>query len=181
MSYFILRGLPKQYDLIERPAKSGQRILNREQPSNQEIMEREIFKAWSELFPLFFKSDHHFELNWERSFFGIIGLGMVVYRERPNETLKAHLINIVQHYFQLCLKENADTDRGISNDAWDYLQLLGAWTVYFLGEENLAKKIAETIGQGRPFTTAIGGSSRGHYGIYGYPTHSLGSDFFFHG
>ena len=181
IGYFVLRGLPPQFAQIKQPEVDRSILYEREEPSNQQIIEEALLKAWLELFPILMKRDTHLGLEGHQSFFSIVGLGMVVYAERGDETLKEKLIQIVTEYFSSCIRQNKDADRGLRGDWWDYLQLFGAWCSHFLHEKDLAKTIAAAVGIGRPFSYSmgglIGGSSHGRYGSYGYPSGGLHSDF----
>ena len=181
ISYVVLRGLPEQYKKLETKNAEDDAEFSRPIPSAQETLEKELFDAWSRMFPVFFKSESHLGLDWKQHFFGIIGIGMVRYRDQKRDSLKSALIRLIQEYLDLCLKENRTRDHGIREWGWDYLQLTGAWTLYFLKEEGLARAVAKEVAQGRPFhysTMGIMGSSHGRYGTYGYPEASLHSDFF---
>jgi len=182
IGYFVLRGLPPQFALIKEPEVDRSLLYEREEPSNQQIIEEALFKAWLELFPILLKRDTHLGLEGHQSFFAIVGLGMVVYSERKDETLKEKLIQIVTEYFDWCIQQNKNSDRGLRADLWDYLQLFGAWCFHFLQANDLANAIAAAVGRGRPFSYTIGGfiggSSHGKYGSYGYPEGGLHSDFF---
>jgi hypothetical protein len=178
ISYLILRGLPENY---KKEEKSEDTEFHRPKLSAQEILKKEIFDAWSQLFPVFFNAGGHLGLDWKQNFFGIIGIGMVRYSDQKNDSLKSALTRLIQEYLGLCLKENTNRDRGIREWGWDYLQLAGAWTLYFLKEEVLANTIAKEVAKGRPFhysSMGIIGARHGAYGIYGYPAASLHSDFF---
>ena len=182
IGYFVLRGLPPQFAPIKQPEVDRSVLYEREEPSSQQIIEEALFKAWLELFPILMNRDTHLGLEGHRSFFAIVGLGIVVYAERGDETLKEKLIQVVTEYFDWCIRQNKNSDRGLRGDWWDYLQLFGAWCFQFLHVKNLAKAIAAAVGRGRPFSYSIGGflggSSHGRYGSYGYPEGGLHSDFF---
>lgn len=157
-------------------------MYERVEPSNQQIIEEALFKAWLELLPILMYRDSHLGLEGHQSFFAIVGLGMVAYAERGDETLKEKLIQIVTEYFAWCIRQNKNSDRGLRGDWWDYLQLFGAWWFHFLRVEDLAKEIAAVVARGRHFSYSVGGflggSSHGRYGSYGYPKRGLHSDFF---
>jgi hypothetical protein len=182
IGYFVLRGLPPQFAPIKQPEVDRPVLYERVEPSNQQIIEEALFKAWLELFPVLMNRDTHLGLEGHQSFFAIVGLGMVVYAERGDETLKEKLIQIVTEYFDWCIRQNKNSDRGLRGDWWDYLQLFGAWCFHFLHANDLANAIASAVGRGRPFSYTIGGfiggSSHGRYGSYGYPEGGLHSDFF---
>lgn len=181
ISYFVLRGLPGQYIEMEEAKNVENEEFHRPMPSAQEILEEEVFRVWSQLFPVFFKAENHLGLNWQQDFFGIIGIGIVRYEDQRRDSLRSGLIRLIQGYLDLCLQENANRDHGIREWGWDYLQLVGAWTHYFLKDETLSKTIASEIAHGRPFhysEMAFIISSRGRYGTYGYPGLSLHSDFY---
>jgi hypothetical protein len=176
ISYVVLRGLPERYKKVEKEAENAEDAkFHRQIPSVQEILEEEIFNIWSRLFHIFFRAEDHLGLDWERDFFGIIGIGMVCYEDHKRDSLKTSLIRLISEYRDLCRKENANRERGIPEWAWDYLQLLGAWTFGFLHEEDLARAIAKEVAEGRPFHYSIGilGSSS----LYGYPEARLHSEF----
>jgi len=182
IGYLILRGLPPQFTSIKQPEVDRPVLYERVEPSNQQIIEEALFKAWRELGPVLMNRDTHLGLEGHQSFFAIVGLGMVVYSERKDETLKEKLIQIVTEYFDWCIQENKNSDRGLRGDLWDYLQLFGSWCFHFLQANDLANAIAAAVGRGRPFSYTIGGfiggSSHGKYGSYGYPEGGLHSDFF---
>lgn len=182
IGYFVLRGLPPQFAPIKQPEVDRTVLYKREEPSNQQIIEEALFKTWLELLPILMNRDTHLGLEGHQSFFAIVGLGMVIYAERGDETLKEKLIQIVTKYFDWCIRQNKNSDRGLRGDWWDYLQLFGAWCFHILHEKDLAKAIAAAVGRGRPFSYSIGGflggSSHGRYGSYGYPKGGLHSDFF---
>lgn len=180
ISYMVLRGLPEQYKkTLTRGGEDTE--FEKPLPSPEEVLENAIFDAWSQLFPVYFKADSHLGLDWKQGFFGIVGIGMLRYADQKRDSLKTAMKKLIQEYLDLCSKENEDREHGIWDWAWDYLQLVGAWTFHFLGEEDLARVIAKTVAQGRPFHYSTMGflvSSHSRYGALGYPEGSLHSAFF---
>ncbi|MFH1080750.1 MAG: hypothetical protein V1766_10935 [Pseudomonadota bacterium] len=179
ISYLILRGLPEQYKKVETNYNEDEQFT-RSKPSAQEILEKEIFDAWSLLFPIYFCAEDHIGIDWEQNFFGIIGIAVVCYTDQKRDSLKTSIIRLVEEYFALCLKEEAKREHGIRESRWNYLQLLGAWVRYFLNEDEFARNIAKVVAEKRRFhySPMSIGSSHGRYGRYGYPEASLSSDFF---
>jgi hypothetical protein len=181
LGYFILRGLPDQYipikNKIEEEVSDDDDFFREIRKPWQDVMEEKLFEAWYNLFPLFFKTEEHVGLDWQQPFFAILGIGMVVYEERKTEFIKELLLKCAMQYYQLILQENVDQDKRVYEDAWNYLQLLGAWLKYFLEEDNLAKQIAKLVGAGRPFRDGFYAGSGGKYGHLGYPSIMHG-DFF---
>jgi len=182
IGYFVLRGLPPQFAPINRSNIDKSILPEREDLPSQQIIEGILFNAWSELFPILLKRDTYLGLEGHQSFFAIVGLGMVVFEEGGDETLKRKLIEIVREFFDWCINQQANSGRVLRRKWWDYLQLFGAWCFYFLQTNDLAKAIAAAVGKGRPFHYSMGGavlgSSHGRFGSYGYPAGSLHSDFF---
>lgn len=174
IGYFIIRGLPDQYTIIkeqiEQELEPDIDEFSEMEKTWQEILEEKLFDAWSDLFPVYFKAEGFPGLDWEQPFFAILGMGMVVYKERKSDFLKGQLLKCTEIYYKLVLQENANPDRRVNDDAWEYLQLLGAWLRYFLQEEDIARRIAKSVGEGRPFRSGFyGHSTSGRYGHYGYP------------
>lgn len=174
IGYFIIRSLPYQYtiikDQIEQELKTDIDEFMEMEKTWQEILEEKLFAAWSEMFIAYFKSSQYPGLDWDHPFFGILGMGMVTYKERKCPSMKEKLVKSTEQYYRLVLQENADPERRIYEGAWDYLQLLGAWVRYFLQEEDLAIQIAKSVAEGRPFRDGFyGSSSSGRYGYLGYP------------
>lgn len=151
MAYFILRGLPTQYQPMqsERPMPEG--FPREPEPTWQEVLDRKLFDVWKQLFSVFHAADVHVGLEWRHHFFGIVGLGMVIYKEQGREWLREILTDCVRSYLKLIREKRGATDHRLADDDWDYLQLVGAWTVGFLKDEVLGQEIATEAASGRPF------------------------------
>ncbi len=167
ISYLILRGLPESFNVSEEHTNS-QILYSAKKPSNQEILEEELFEVWHDLFPLFYKDENFIGLQWEQNFFAILGLGIVVCKERKDDKLKKSLIGCINEFRRLLL---ADTSGRFRDNFWDYLQLVGAWTHHLLEEKILGEDIAKNVGELRPFSSGFSSiNTDGRYGHLGYPT-----------
>jgi len=150
---------------------------------HRECCEKEIFVAWREIINLCLDKNNHHIFQWEQPVFSLIGYGLLVLEKRSNndEKLKKELIESIKLYFDFVKKEHNDPKTRVSDSVWAYLRLLGAWTSFFIKEENLGKEILDFIANYKPYvysTSFFGGSStRSKYGHLGYPTLMYG-DFF---
>jgi len=175
ISYLILRGLPKQYENDNNLKKDDLEFTKLK--SVKEYLEKELFDCWSQLLTKLFTTESHLGLHWKQSLFAVIGVGIIRYDKTKENTLKLQLIELINKYLELCLKENTKRDQGIQDDSWDYLQLIGAWAFAFLEDENLAKNIAKVVAEFRPFYSSIIGLSSSE-GRHGYPEVDMRSGFF---
>lgn len=138
--------------------------------------EKDIFVTWREMLK-FCRDDNKYNLfHWEHPMFGLIGYGMLICKERTieKEELKNELTESVKFYFNSVKEEQKDAEKRVDDSTWGYLQLLGAWTKFFLEDEILGNEILDFIINKKPYvysTSILGGSSSdGKYGHLGYPT-----------
>ena len=151
VAYFVLRGLPNQYQPIKPESPAIEGFPREPEPTCQEVLDRKLFDIWKHLFPIFHSAEAHVGLDWRQDFFGIIGLGMVVYKEQRRGWLREVLTDCVKFYLNLVRERRKAAQHRLSDDDWDYLQLIGAWAVGFLDDEQLGQDIAAEVASGRPF------------------------------
>lgn len=146
--------------------------------SEREALEASLFESWEAMVPTYYNGYAVSIQDWEHPMFGVIGLGMAAYERRPTATLKKQLQSCARLYFELVKDEEADKTARMADDAWDYLQLVGAWARTFLADKDLSDELAQKVANGRPFSSSpfgLGSSSReGRYGSVGYPTTLFG-------
>jgi hypothetical protein len=158
MGYIVLRG------------------INELSPELQQELEGAIFDAWERLTPLYYENKDTACFDWEHPMFALLGYGMGAYKKRPRDLLKNHLLSCVRLYQQLIQEESKEPSFQISNETMGYLQLVGAWTSYFLNELTLATEIQGFIERNRNHSFPSL-SFRSKYCRFGYPT-IIDFDFF---
>jgi hypothetical protein len=170
----ILCGIPESWNARGQDVRRGIRPA-----SVQELFDQEFGQILIELIPLYHRAEK-MVYDWEQPLFGIIGMGAAVFAETGRESAKLLAVGAISAYRDLLAADQADHDKTVHEDAWDYLQLASVWLRNLLQEPRLADEVVEMVANGRPFHFGMFAlSGKQGWGVYGYPNVSIvNSDFF---
>ena len=175
-SLIILCGIPESWNTAGRE-EHGRRGVR--QASVQELFDRDLSGIMTELIPLYYHAEKMVH-DWEQPIFAVFGMAAAVFAETGRESAKQFAVEAISAYRDLLSGDQADKDKIVHDDAWDYLQLASVWLRSLLREPGLADEVIEMVAHGRPFsfgTFALSGKQG--WGAHGYPNVSIvNSDFF---
>lgn len=150
MAYLVFRGIPGLPTEL------------------QADLEDHIFKSWGFLYTCQSKSSGIVAHQSSQEMFAILGMAASQYSVTPKESLKT-LLQSTMRLVLTRVQDKAKKDSSpITDDDWEYLQLLGSWARNLIADNNLADEVATLVAT-KPSRGIWGGSST-PLGSLGYPT-----------
>jgi len=169
----IFVALPDQWN---QPEVAAERYFGVNPPDVRESFETELAATVKDLIPLCHRA-HTMGLDWQQQLFSIIGIAAAIYADTGRESARSLALEAILQYRDLVYAED-ESDRRVSDDDWDYLQLVSVWARHLLKETRLADDLVDAVAHRRPFSFGILESSgKSGWGHYGYPSVHFGADF----
>lgn len=135
-------------------------------------VEDAVFDAWIVMVTAYYTGREVSTHEWQHPMFGLMGIAVMTYVDGGDDHTKQRIIDCARLHLRL-VREDQQKNGHVHDEAWDYLQLLGAWISAFLNTPDLSKEVLDAVCEGRPLRYGFGGilSSRGsgRYSALGYP------------